>query len=69
MTSPKNTFVFGLDRGLPLREVVGVVDEGDLDAELRQGVVQQVVRAAVQRRRRDHVVARLAQRHDGECLG
>ena len=38
------------DRGAPRVEVVGVVDEGDLDAELRQRVVEQVVGAAVERR-------------------
>ena len=58
-----------LDRGFPLSEVVRIVHERHLDAELRQGVVQQVVRAAVQRRRGDHVVAGLAQRHEGERLG
>ena len=38
------------DRSFPLSEVVRVVDEGDLDAELGQRVVQQVVGAAVERR-------------------
>ncbi len=32
----------------PLVEVVGILDEGDLDAELGQRVVEQVVRAAVE---------------------
>ncbi len=58
-----------LDGRFPLGEVVGIVDEGDLDAELRQRVVQQVVGAAVQRRRGDDVVAGLAQRHERERFG
>ena len=45
----------------PRVEVVGVVDEGDLPAELRERVVQEVVRAAVERRRRDDVAAVLGQ--------
>ena len=38
------------DRRLPRVEVVGVVDEADLDAELRERVVELVVGAAVERR-------------------
>ena len=53
----------------PLLEVVGVVDERDLDAHLRQRVVEQVVRAAVQRRRRHDVVAGLGEVEDGQRLG
>jgi len=53
----------------PLLEVVGVIDERDLDPHLGQGVVQQVVAAAVERRRRDHVVARLGQVHERERRG
>ena len=49
-TSPKKTFVLSLTWRRPLVEVVGVVDEGDFDTQLRHRVVQQVVRAAVQRR-------------------
>ena len=45
-------------------EVVGVVDEGDLDAQLGQRVVEQVVGAAVERRRRHDVVAGLGQVQD-----
>ena len=50
-----------LDGGPPRVEVVGVVDERDLDAELRERVVQEVVRAAVQRRRRDDVASGLGE--------
>ena len=49
------------DRRLPRVEVVGVVDEADLDAELRERVVQLVVRAAVERRARDDVAAVLGE--------
>ena len=45
------------DRGGPLGRVVLVLDEGDLDAELGERVLEQVVRAAVDRARRDDVVA------------
>ena len=69
IVSPKNTLVFGWIAASHWARSCGVVDERDLDAELRQRVVQQVVRAAVQRRRRDDVVAGLAQRHEGERLG
>ena len=47
------------DRGLPLLGVVLVLDEGGLDAELRERVLEEVVGAAVDRARRDDVVARL----------
>ena len=56
-------------RRAPLLGVVLVLDEGDLDAELRQRVVEQVVRAAVQARRGDDVVARLGHVQDGQRLG
>ena len=49
------------DRRLPGGEVVGVVDERDLDAELRERVVQLVVGAAVERRARDDVAAVLGE--------
>src|SRR5690606_39361934 len=39
----------GSDRGPPGVEVVGVVDEGALDAHLGQRVVEEVVGAAVER--------------------
>ena len=57
------------DRRPPLLEVVRVVDERDLDAHLRQRVVEQVVGAAVQRRAGDDVVAGLGEGEDGERLG
>ena len=57
------------DRGPPLVEVVGVVDERDLDAQLGQRVVEEVVGAAVQRRRRHDVVAGLGQVEDRQRLG
>ena len=42
----------------PLGGVILIFDEGDLDAELRERVLEEVVRAAVDRRGRDDVVAR-----------
>ncbi len=59
----------GPDGGPPGVEVVGVVDEGDLDPELGQRVVEQVVGAAVQGGRRDHVAAVLGQVEQGDGLG
>ena len=53
------------DGGAPGVEVARI-DERRLDAEARQRVVEQVVRAAVERARRDDVVARAQQAHDGE---
>ena len=49
----------GAHGGGPLVGVVLVFDEGDLDAELRERVLEEVVGAAVDRGRRDDVVARL----------
>ena len=57
MVSAKNSFVFGRTRGGPLVGVILVLDEGDLDAELGERVLEQVVGAAVDRRRRHDVVA------------
>ncbi len=57
------------DRRLPLLEIVGVVDEGDLDAQLGQRVVEQVVGAAIQRGRRHEVAARLGEGEDRQRLG
>ena len=59
----------GLDRCTPRVQVVGVLDEGGFDAELGQGVVEQVVRAAVQPRAGDDVVTRVGQVEDRERLG
>ena len=59
----------GPDGGPPGVEVVGVVDEGRLDAELGQRVVEQVVGAAVERGRRDDVAAVLGQVQQGHGLG
>ena len=50
-------------------QVVGVLDEADLDAELGQRVVEQVVGAAVEPRAGDDVVARVGQVEDREGLG
>ena len=50
----------------PLIEVVGILDEGHLDAELGQSVMQQVVGSAVQRRRRHEVLPRLHDVEDGQ---
>jgi hypothetical protein len=47
------------DGPAPLVGVVLVLDEGDLDAELGERVLEEVVRAAVDRRRRHDVVAGL----------
>ena len=59
MVSREEHLGVGLDQRLPVLGVVLVLDEGDLDAELRQRVVKQVVGAAVERGRRDDVVAGL----------
>ena len=61
IVSPKNAFVFGADRLPPRVRVVGI-DPGQLDAHLAQQVLELVHRAAVERRGRDDVVARLQQR-------
>jgi hypothetical protein len=53
------------DRGAPAVDVAGL-HEGRRDAEARQRVVQQVVRAAVQRARADDVRAGAGQRADRE---
>src|SRR5690606_35463582 len=50
----------------PALGVVGVVDKRDVDAVLGQRVVEQVVGAAVERRRADDVVASLCEVEDGE---
>ena len=68
-TSPKNALVLSWIAAAPRVEIVRVVDERDLDPHLRQRVVEQVVRAAVERRRGDDVVAGLAQRHERERRG
>ena len=57
------------DRGAPLLGVVGVVDEADLDPQLGERVVEEVVRAAVERGGGHEVVARLGDVEDGEGLG
>jgi hypothetical protein len=57
------------DRPSATLEVVGVVDERDLDAQLRQRVVEQVVGAAVERRAGHDVVAGLGDVEDRERLG
>lgn len=54
---------------LPGLEVVGVLDEADLEAELRQRVLEQVEGAAIQRGAGDHVVAGLGDVEDREGLG
>ncbi len=59
----------GADRSLPGLGIVGVFDERGLDPELGEGVVQQVVGAAVQRSAGDDVVAGLGDVHDGDGLG
>ena len=69
MVSPKNALVFGPDGGAPGVQVVGVVDERGLDAQLGQRVVEQVVRAAVQPRAGHDVVAGAGEVEDRERLG
>ncbi len=59
----------GPDRGGPLLGVVLVLDEGRLDAELGERVLEEVVRAAVDRARRDEVVAGLGDVEHGGGLG
>ena len=56
---------FGTDRRTP-RVDVARIDERRRDAEARQRVVEQIVRAAVQRARRDDVRACAQQGHDGK---
>ena len=63
--SPKNSLVFGAHGGAPAVDVAGF-DEGGLDAEAAHRVVQQVLRAAVQRRGGHDVRARAHQRGDGQ---
>ena len=53
----------------PRLEVVGILDEADLDAELGQRVVEEVVGAAVQARAGDDVVAGGGEVEDRERLG
>src|ERR1700747_1763112 len=60
-------FGVGTDRGLPGAEVIGI-DPGELDAQLAQHVLELVHRAAVQRRRGDHVVAGGEQREERRRL-
>lgn len=69
MVSPKNRLRVVLHRCSPRLRVSRVVDEGHLDAELRQRVLEQVERAAIERRRRDDVVAGLGDVEDREGLG
>ena len=51
----------GSDRGAPGVEVVRVVDERRLDAEAGEAVAQEVVGAAVERRRRHDVITRVGE--------
>ena len=53
----------------PLLEIVGILDERDFDAQLTKGVMQEVVRAAVQVRAGDDVVAGLGDVEDRDGLG
>ena len=59
--------VFGPDRLLEVRRV-GRIDEGDVDADAREGVVELVVGAAVEPAAADDVIARAAQRQDRHGL-
>ena len=58
----------GVDRLLELGEL-GAVDEAEVDAVLGQGVLEEVVRAAVQRRAGDDVVAGAGEVEDRQRLG
>ncbi len=55
--------------GAPGVEVVGILDEADLDAQLGQGVVEEVVGAAVERGAGHDVIAGLGQGQHGHRLG
>ena len=57
-----------LDRAAPRFGIVGVVDEGHLDAELGQGVREEVVGPAVEGGRGDDVVAGFGNVDDREEL-
>ena len=57
------------DGRAPRVQVVGVLHEADLDADLGQRVVEQVVGAAVQPRARHDVVAGVGEVEDREVLG
>ena len=68
----------GPDGRTPRLQVVGIVDEGHVDAQLGQCVVEEVVRSAIEGRRRDDMTAVLGQVEqrdglsglaagDGEC--
>ncbi len=59
----------GLHGRPPRVQVVGVLHEADLDAELGQRVVEQVVRAAVEPRAGHDVVAGVGEVEDRERLG
>ena len=69
IVSAKNSFVFGTDRCAPFLGVVLVLDERDVDAELLERVLEEVVRAAVDRARRDDVVAGFGDVQHGDRLG
>jgi hypothetical protein len=63
--SPNSSLVFGPDGGLPAVQVVRL-DEGGVDAEAAHRVVQQVLRAAVQRGAGDDVRAGAHQRRHAQ---
>jgi hypothetical protein len=63
--SPKNSLVFRPHGGAPAVDVAGL-DEGGVDAEAAQRVVQQVLAAAVQRGAGHDVAARAHQRGNGQ---
>jgi hypothetical protein len=58
----------GTDGGAPGLDVVGVLDKGDVDAELGQRVVEEVVGAAVEAGAGDDVVAGLGDVEDRHQL-
>ena len=66
---PEERLRVGPDRRGPGGEVVGVVDERRLDAQLGQRVVQEVVRAAIEGGGRDDVTAVLGEVQERDRLG
>ncbi len=68
-SQPKNALVFGRTAAAPGLRIIGVLDEADLDAELRQRVVEQVVGSAIEAGAGHNVVAGLGHVEDGQGLG
>ena len=69
IVSAKNALVLGRTAACPRIQVVGILDEADLDAEFGQRVVEQVVGAAIEPGAGHDVIARGGEVQDGERLG